>query len=43
MGTKVWKCRTWSNLVRFNPAAFKMDAKRTIASPMINATTGLPW
>ena len=33
--------RTWSSFVRFNPAAFSIEASSIIAKPMINATTGL--
>ena len=40
---EIQRYRTWSNFVRFKPAAFRMDAKRMIASPIMNATTGLSW
>lgn len=33
--------RTWSNFVRFNPAAFSIEASSIMARPMMNATTGL--
>lgn len=31
---------TWSSFVKFNPAAFNIDARRMIVSPIIKATTG---
>ena len=34
---------TWSNFVRFRPAALSIDASKMIASPMMNATTGFAW
>jgi hypothetical protein len=30
-------------LVRFNPAAFMIEASVTMPRPMMNATTGLAW
>jgi hypothetical protein len=34
---------TWSNFVRFKPAALSTEASKMIASPIINANTGLAW
>ena len=34
---------TWSSFVRFRPAAFKMEARMTMARPIINATTDPTW
>ena len=34
---------TWSNFVRFSPAAFRIEARSMIARPIMKATTGLAW
>lgn len=39
----IWGILTWSSLVKFKPAALRMEASVIMASPMMNATTGLAW
>lgn len=35
--------QTWSSFVRLRPAALRIDARRIMERPMINATTGFVW